>query len=51
MHTCGICGGWLYVLGELGRLVWFQCRDCGMQWSQDRATCPELEEEMAQEEV
>ena len=30
MERCIICGGPLVLLGELFKLAWFRCRDCGM---------------------
>ena len=27
------CGGDLHLLGILGRLAWYRCRHCGMQYS------------------
>ena len=30
---CSLCGGPAGVLGQLGSLLWFACRDCGMQFS------------------
>jgi len=27
--TCSLCGGPLYVLGWLGKLLWSRCRSCG----------------------
>lgn len=27
---CTLCGGPLVILGQLGRLMWYRCRDCGM---------------------
>lgn len=32
---CPLCGGLLVLLGKLGRLVWFRCRDCGMEFGKD----------------
>lgn len=31
--SCAVCGGDLTLLGKMGRLVWFRCRDCGMDQS------------------
>jgi len=31
-RTCGLCGGPLVPLGQLGRLTWYRCRHCGMQF-------------------
>jgi hypothetical protein len=33
---CRLCGGLLCLLGQLGLLAWFRCRDCGMQFSKTR---------------
>lgn len=33
MTQCKICGGELGVLGILGLFCWYQCRNCGMQFS------------------
>lgn len=30
---CKICGGDLILMGGLGNLKWFSCRNCGMQFS------------------
>lgn len=32
--TCPVCGGAAFALGKLGKLTWFRCRDCGMDFSQ-----------------
>jgi hypothetical protein len=32
---CGACGGQLYVLGTLGKLVHLRCRNCGMDSSKE----------------
>lgn len=32
--TCRLCGGVLALLGVLGRLAWYRCRDCGMDWNE-----------------
>jgi hypothetical protein len=32
---CTLCGGPCGVLGVLGRLVYWLCRDCGMQFTSD----------------
>jgi transposase-like protein len=31
--TCPACGGTAGLLGVLGRLRWYVCRACGMQFS------------------
>ena len=30
---CELCGGSLTFLGQLGRLRWFRCINCGMEFS------------------
>jgi len=35
MRKCKLCGGKLMKLGKLGKLIHYQCRDCGMQWSKE----------------
>lgn len=30
MNTCSCCCGPLEILGQLGRLLWLRCRDCGI---------------------
>jgi tRNA(Ile2) C34 agmatinyltransferase TiaS len=30
---CHLCGGPLNLLGQLGRLIWLRCRNCGMEFS------------------
>ena len=30
--TCGLCSGELVYMGNLGRLEWHRCRNCGMDW-------------------
>jgi hypothetical protein len=37
---CVICDGILEILGGLGKLVWFRCRDCGMDQNRE---CGELD--------
>jgi hypothetical protein len=34
-RECALCGGPLGVMGMLGGLVWWLCRDCGMQFSSE----------------
>lgn len=31
---CPLCGGPGSYLGQLGKLHWFRCRDCGWEWGQ-----------------
>lgn len=33
--SCPICGGVGIPLGSLGKLIWFICRNCGAQFSQE----------------
>jgi hypothetical protein len=33
MARCGLCGGWLVLLGLLGKTKQFRCRQCGMIFS------------------
>lgn len=35
LRHCQLCGGFLYLLGQLGNLQWFRCRDCGMEFSRE----------------
>lgn len=31
---CPTCGSRLHILlGRLGRLLWYRCRDCGIDWN------------------
>lgn len=32
-RICGLCHGPLVLLGVLGRLYWFRCQNCGVQYS------------------
>ena len=32
---CQLCRGLLMLLGVLGHLKWFRCRNCGMQFSRE----------------
>jgi tRNA(Ile2) C34 agmatinyltransferase TiaS len=34
MKRCKVCGGVLEILGKLGRLTWYRCRNCGMEFSE-----------------
>ena len=52
-YECKLCGGLLELLGQLGCLKWFRCRDCGMEcsrqvrirWRKPKATSkPEFRE-------
>ena len=33
MRKCRLCGGRLFLLGNLGALKWFRCEACGMDQS------------------
>lgn len=33
MVTCKLCGGIGVLLGRLGFLRWFRCRNCGMEFN------------------
>ena len=33
--SCKLCGGQLLYLGELGKLLWLICRNCGMHFSRE----------------
>jgi transposase-like protein len=37
MTTCPCCGGEGSYLGGLGRLEWFRCQDCGLDFNRDTA--------------
>jgi hypothetical protein len=42
-RQCALCGSPLGVFGgTLGRLVWWLCRDCGMQFSSECEPAAEL---------
>jgi hypothetical protein len=44
---CAACGGVLMFLGQLGRLLHFKCRACGLPQSFDKATVDfEVEDEV-----
>jgi hypothetical protein len=38
MRSCKLCGGGLFLLGQLGCLLWFRCRSCGMEFNKRRRT-------------
>jgi len=42
MLSCLLCEGPLMLLGDLGGLGWFRCRDCGMEFSRP---CENLDED------
>lgn len=46
---CQLCGGVLVLLGLLGNLAWFRCRQCGMEFS--KRLTPEEIEDLNQEET
>jgi hypothetical protein len=33
MLPCPLCSGFGYLLGVLGRLAWFRCRACGIEFN------------------
>jgi tRNA(Ile2) C34 agmatinyltransferase TiaS len=33
--ACPMCGGEGEVLGALGSLCWFRCRDCGVEYHEE----------------
>lgn len=33
VRSCPICSGWAMPLGQLGKLIWYICQDCGIQFS------------------
>lgn len=35
--TCGMCGGLLMPLGQLGRRMHYRCRNCGMDCSREES--------------
>jgi hypothetical protein len=37
MAKCPMCKGPGVLLGVLGLLRWFRCRDCGMDWNKRKA--------------
>jgi hypothetical protein len=38
MRPCGMCGGPLGLLGVLGKLAHYQCRNCGAAYSRELET-------------
>jgi len=36
---CSLCGGILCLLGRLGNLCWFRCRNCGMDCHRSADEC------------
>lgn len=43
MRRCRICEGNVYLLGQLGCLLWFKCRSCGMEFNKETDECDYLE--------
>lgn len=39
MHACPVCGGPGVLLGTLGRVDHYRCRDCGLGFSSEAETC------------
>lgn len=42
---CGVCGGDLTYLGQMGQKMWFRCRQCGMNISDDAANWNVVEDD------
>jgi hypothetical protein len=51
VKDCPICDGPLYLIGVLGNLVHFRCRDCGMDCSEPASEHQELIEALRDEEA
>ena len=34
--SCPVCGGDGQLMGSLGRLNWYRCVNCGMEFNQER---------------
>lgn len=43
--ACPVCPGWGMPLGQLGRLRWYRCRDCGIDfnWRAKAPSSPPLQ--------
>lgn len=50
LSHCPLCAGDGVLLGTLGRLRWFRCRDCGMDFSRQTGTRPKAKSTSHQEE-
>lgn len=50
LSHCPHCAGDGVLLGTLGRLRWFRCRDCGMNFSRQAGTRPKTKSTSHQEE-
>jgi tRNA(Ile2) C34 agmatinyltransferase TiaS len=35
--SCPYCEGPMYLLGQLGKLIWKRCRNCGLQTSTEES--------------
>jgi DNA-directed RNA polymerase subunit RPC12/RpoP len=33
---CPYCGGQAYLLGSLGKLEWYRCQDCGIEFNKSK---------------
>jgi len=40
--VCPVCQGEVYLLGVLGRLVWYRCQDCGIEFPRERGETHEV---------
>ena len=50
LSLCPLCAGDGVLLGTLGRLRWFRCRDCGMNFSRQTGTRTKTKSTSHQEE-
>ncbi len=50
LSLCPLCAGDGVLLGTLGRLRWFRCRDCGMNFSRQTGTRPKTKSTSHQKE-
>lgn len=37
VESCGLCGGEAQPLGTLGKLTWYRCRDCGIDFNREES--------------
>jgi hypothetical protein len=35
MNKCPLCGGEGQYMGSLGKVKWFRCRNCGIEWRKE----------------
>ncbi len=47
---CSVCGGVACGMGALGRMGWFRCQDCGMEFGVDLSTLQDEEDDEEEEE-